>query len=113
MTEYFGRVRGAPTTYLDATDGNMTDVRLCIARFGEDPEKVLKAFWKEHDGTFAVVPLFAYGLPPRKALCSAKSLAVAVQYVELETGSTSEQEWKAACQRYNVAWPKRLEPKAA
>jgi hypothetical protein len=108
MTGFFDRVRGAPTTYLDATDGNMTDVRLVIARFGEDPEKVLRQFWKEHDGSFAVVPLFAYGNPPRKQLCTARSLAAAVQSVELETGSTAEQAWREACDFHHVAWPKRL-----
>jgi hypothetical protein len=109
MTGFFDRVRGAPTTYLDATDGNMTDIRLVIARFGEDPEKVLRQFWKEHDGTFAVVPLFAYGNAPRKELCTARSLAAAVQSVDLETGSAAEQQWKTACEHHCVAWPKRLQ----
>jgi hypothetical protein len=112
-THYFDRVRQAPSTYVDSHDGALTDVRMCVARVGEDANKVLDAFWREHrGGSFSVIPLFAVGNAPRKELCSARSLTSALQTLgELDAGSAIEQQWRAACEAHAVAWPKRFQPK--
>ena len=113
MTEFFGSVRGALSVYCSSDDGQLTDARFVLARFGEDPDKVVAAFWREHgDGRFAIVPLFAYGAPPRRELCSQKSLAAALQTVTIEPSSVVEQQWKSVCEAHNVAWPKRLQSAA-
>lgn len=110
MTEFFDKVRNAPSTYVDANDGMLTDCRLVIYRHGEDPEMVLQAFAEEHRGhaNFAIIPLAAYGNPPRKELCNQRSLVSALQSAIVEPNSVSEQQWKAVCEFHSVAWPKRL-----
>ena len=113
MTEFFDKVRGALSCYTDASDGQLTDVRIILCRFGEDPQKAIDQFWKENHGSFAVIPLFAYGNPPRKELCSRTSLAAALQTVTFDTGSATERQWKEAAEALHVAWPKRLTPRAA
>jgi hypothetical protein len=61
VTEFFGSVRGALSVYCDNNDGALTDARFILARFGEDPDKVVATFWREHNsGNFTVIPLFAY-----------------------------------------------------
>jgi hypothetical protein len=114
VSEFFASVRGALSVYCDNNDGTLTDARFILARFGEDPDKVIAAFWREHaDGRFSIVPLFAYGTAPRTELCSQRSLAAALQTATIEPSSVVEQQWKAVCEAHNVAWPKRLESKAA
>src|SRR6478672_10473992 len=110
MTEqFFDKVRGALSCYTDAADGHLTDVRIILCRFGEDAQKCIEAFWQQNrDGYFAVIPLFAYGNPPRKELCSQKSLLAALQTVTFDIGSNTEMQWRAVCQELHVAWPKRL-----
>jgi hypothetical protein len=109
VAEFFGSVRGALSVYCDSNDGTLTDARFILCRYGEDPDKVVATFWREHQsGNFSVVPLFAHGLPPRSELCSQRSLAAALQTATIEPGGTVEQQWKAACEAHNVAWPKRL-----
>ena len=74
MVEYFDKVRSAPSTYVDSNDGMMTDVRLVIYRHGEDPQKVIAAFYAEHrEANFAIIPLPSFGNPPRRDLCSPRS----------------------------------------
>jgi hypothetical protein len=109
MTEqFFDKVRGALSCYTDASDGQLTDCRIILCRFGEDPQKAIDQFWKENTGNFAVIPLMAYGNPPRAQLCSQKSLLAALQTVTFDVGSATEMQWTAVCQVLHVAWPKRL-----
>jgi hypothetical protein len=110
MAEFFSSTRGGITLYVDSHDGTLTDCRFVMARFGEDPDKIVATFWREHgDANFSIVPLFAYGSAPRAELCSQRSLAAAMQSVEIEPGDFIEQQWKAVCAAHNVAWPKRLQ----
>jgi hypothetical protein len=110
VTEFFGGVRGALSVYCDSDDGQLADARFVLARFGEDPDKVVATFWREHNsGNFSVIPLFAYGVAPRSELCSQRSLAAALQTVTIEPSSVVEQQWKVVCEAHNVAWPKRLQ----
>jgi hypothetical protein len=109
MTEFFDKVRGALSCYCDAADGHLTDVRIILCRFGEDPQKAIAQFWRENTGDFSVVPLVAYGAAPRWELCSPKSLVAALQTVTFDVGSRTEQIWKAACEHHSVSWPKRLQ----
>lgn len=110
MTDFFGKLRNAPSTYLDDNDGALSDVRLVIYRFGEDPQTVIQTFFEEHRGhaNFAIIPLPAYGLPPRKELCTQKSLVSALQVAVVEPNSVQEQSWKSCCELHSVSWPKRL-----
>ena len=113
MTEFFASVRGALSVYCDSNDGALTDARFILCRHGEDADKAIQAFWKEHgSANFAVVPLFAHGNPPRKELCTQQSLAAALQSAAIEPGSTTEQQWRAVCEALHVAWPKRLQTAA-
>jgi hypothetical protein len=79
-----------------------------LAFFGEDPAKVVEAFWQEHRGDFTVVQVFGYGAVPRRELCSQESLVGALRTVSIERGSMIELKWKQLCEQMNVAWPKRL-----
>jgi hypothetical protein len=113
-TDHFSRTSGSFTLYTGSEKDHMAQVRFCLARFGEDPDKVLKAFWTEHKtGDFAVVPLFAYGLPPRRELCTPKSLSSALAQVDLQPGGLPWMKWKALADQLNVTWPVRLREKAA
>jgi hypothetical protein len=40
-------------------------------------------------------------------------LASALQTVQLEPGGFIEMKWRELCEQMNVAWPKRLQGKAA
>jgi hypothetical protein len=82
-------------------------VRFILVRQGEDPDLAIAAFWKEHRGHWSVVPLYSYGAAPRSELCTARSLAAALQVATIPTEAT--QKWRAACELHNVAWPRRLE----
>jgi hypothetical protein len=110
----FEHPRSIGTIYVDRADGdNMANPRLVMARVGEDAEKVVAAFWDEWPtGDFVIAPIFFYGLAPRRSLCSAKSIASALQTIQLEPNSILEQKWKELAEQFNVAWPKRLQPQA-
>jgi hypothetical protein len=111
MTEYFDKVRSAPSAYVDSNDGALTDVRIVIYRHGEDPQRVIQAFYEEHRGhcNFAVIPLASYGNPPRKELCTQKSLSAALAVEDIGPNSVEGQIWRACAEALNVAWPKRLQ----
>jgi hypothetical protein len=111
MTDYFKRVTGNFSLYSDAAGS--PDVRFAVAHFGEDAELVVAAFWKERGGDFSIVPLFAFGAAPRRDLCTQKSLVAALQTVQFDLGSRTEQQWKACCEHHKVPWPKRLQGEAA
>ena len=110
MTAFFDKVRSAPSTFVDSNDGMLTDVRLVIYRHGECPQRVIRVFYEEHKGecNFSIIPLPAYGNPPRKELCTQKSLVDALQVAEIEPNGHTEMQWKAVCEFHSVAWPKRL-----
>jgi hypothetical protein len=107
----FEHPRSIGTIYVDRADGdNMANPRLVMARVGEDAEKVVAAFWDEWPrADFVIAPIFFYGLAPRRSLCSAKSIAAALQTIQLEPNSTLEQRWKELAEQFNIAWPKRLQ----
>ena len=111
MSDYFTQIKGGFSVHVQEHD--FEGVRFALARFGEDPDKVLAAFWKENNGggDFEVVPLFSHGAAPRTELCSQRSLAAALQTASIEPGSRTEQQWKAVCEAHCVAWPTRLKPK--
>lgn len=110
MSEFFSQIKGGFSVHVE--EDAFAGVRFALARFGEDPDKVLAAFWKENSiGDFELVPLFAYGAAPRSEPCTARSLAAALQSVTIEPGSRTEQQWKAVCEQHNVAWPTRLQPR--
>jgi hypothetical protein len=111
MTEYFDRIKSVGTIYLsdEHGDGQLADIRLVAYRFGEDVERVVTQFWKEHPNVaFSIAPVASYGSPPRSALCTKRSLEAALKTVSLEIGSRTEQQWRAACAHYRVTWPARL-----
>jgi hypothetical protein len=111
MTKFFDRVGGGFCIYTDVAGS--PDVRFVLANFGEDSEKVISAFWKERGGDFSIVPLFAFGAAPRRELCTPKRLVTALQTVQFDAGSRTEQQWKACCEHHKVPWPERLQGKAA
>ena len=113
MTDHFPHVRGSFSIYVGGRDDTIDNVRFVLAFFGEDPTKVIEAFWQEHHGDYAIVPLFAYGAVPRRELCTQKSLTAALQTVDIGPGRFTEMKWKKLCEQMNVAWPKRLQGKAA
>lgn len=112
MTNFFSKLRGARSTYVSDDDGMLVESRdiICICHFGEDPDKCIDAFWREHPDAapFLLIPQFAYGNAPRKELCTQKSLVAALQTAVIEPGSHMELKWKEVCKFHNVAWPKRL-----
>ncbi len=112
MTHFFEHVRGGFSIHVEGDGPSVPAVRFCLARFGEDADRVLKAFWQEVGaGDFEVVPLFSHGAAPRLELCTQRSLAAALQTVTLEPSSRSEQQWKQVAQALEVQWPARLTPK--
>jgi hypothetical protein len=110
----FEHARNIGTIYVDRGDGdNMANPRLVMARFGEDAEKIVEAFWNEWPrADFVIAPIFFYGLPPRRSLCSARSVSAALQTIMLEPNSILEQRWKELAEQFSVAWPKRLQAQA-
>jgi hypothetical protein len=107
---YFENVKGGFSIYTDASaDGSAPNVRFCLAYFGEDAEKVLEAFHKEHRTDCLMVPIFGYGsMGPRIELSSPRSLAAALATATIEPDGVVGQQWRAACEYHGVAWPKRL-----
>ena len=106
MTDYFDRLKGGTTIYYGSE--GVSDVRLILMHYGEDPDRVISAFWAERKGDFLVAPIVAYGAVPRRELCSQQSLVDALRTVRIEPGSTIEMKWKELCEQMAVAWPKRL-----
>ena len=48
MTEYFASVRGALSVYCSSDEGQLTNARFVLSRFGEDQDKVVAASFHEH-----------------------------------------------------------------
>jgi hypothetical protein len=104
---YFDKIKSAGTVYLsdENGDGQLADVRLAVARLGEDMSKVVAQFWEEHPNVgFAIAPIVPHGLLP---LCSMASLTAALAVTSFETGSTTEKKWREACEYYGVKWPSK------
>ena len=111
MTSYFGRVRGGGTYHLEDEEG--VSLQFCVGYFGEDETLLVEAFWKEEGaGSFLVAPIIAYGKAPRSALCSRASLLKALETTKVNPDSREGQQWREACQRHGIQWPK-TKPKAA
>ena len=113
VTDFFSQIKGGFSVHVE--EDGFTGVRFCLARFGEDPDKVLAQFWRENSGggDFELVPLFSYGAAPRLELCSQRSLASALQSVTIAPGSRTEQQWQAVANQLGVAWPTRIPAKEA
>lgn len=106
MDELFGRVRAVSTMYTpDVEDINP---RFVLAIFGEDAALVVQQCSKETPGDFLPVPVFAYNAVPRRGLVSQKSLAAALQVVDLEVDSVPWKRWRELAEELDVAWPRRL-----
>jgi hypothetical protein len=107
---YFSQARSINTLYCDKEGDSLSDVRLCLARFGEDVELVLGRFWDEvPSASFTVVPIFSHGLPPRRALSTKRSILDALETLPPESGSEMEKRWKELCRDLGVAYPKHLQ----
>lgn len=112
MSNFFEHIRGGFSIHVGNEGDGVPNVRFALGRYGEDADKILAAFWKEtNSADCEVIPLFAYGSPPRLELCTQRSLAAALQSVTIDAGSRTEQMWKAVAEALNVAWPARLTPK--
>jgi hypothetical protein len=106
---FFSQARGINTLYCDKEGDAVADVRFCLARHGEDPSLVLEKFWDEQPSSgFTVVPLFSYGLPPRRALSTAQSIEAALASVTLEPGSMLEKQWREVADGLGAQWPTPL-----
>ena len=111
--EFFTNTTGGFVLYAAKEGDAVQSCRFALARFGEDAEKVLEQFWDEQPGgNFQVVPVFAHGLPPRFPLCTARSIAAALQVVSFEPGSALEKQWREIAERLGVAWPQRFQTAA-
>ena len=113
MADLFPHIRGSFSIYVGDRSDAIDNVRFVLGFFGEDAQLIIEQFWKEHRGDFTVVPLFAYGAVPRRELCTQRSLTAALQTVTIGAGSFDEMKWKKLCEQFDVAWPKRLQSKAA
>jgi hypothetical protein len=103
---YFSQARGIGTVYLDREGDYLADVRFALARHGEDAGLVVERFWQEQPSSgYTIVPIFSYGLPPRRPLSTAQSIAAALESVTLEPGSKLEQQWKEVADGLGVPWP--------
>jgi hypothetical protein len=104
---YFQHARGINTLYCGKEGDALADVRFCLARHGEDASLVIEQFWDEQPSSgFTVVPLFAHGLPPRRALSTRQSIEAALASVSLEPGSALEMQWIEVATGLGVPWPK-------
>ena len=107
---FFATARPVGTIYCDREGDNLSDVRFALARFGEDVDLVLARFWEEVlSSNFTVCPVFAHGLPPRRALTSKRSILAALETLAPEPGSALEKQWKEVAKQLGVAWPKALQ----
>jgi hypothetical protein len=110
---FFSTARSVGTIYADKEGDNLADVRFCLCRYGEDVNLCLETFWQEQpSGGFTICPVFGHGLPPRLALTTARSLAAALQVIDLEPGSALEMQWREVADRLHVSWPKRFQSAA-
>jgi hypothetical protein len=111
---FFSQARSVGTVYLDREGDYLADIRFCLARHGEDATLVIERFWDEQPSSgFTVVPLFAHGLPPRRALSTRASIEAALQSVTLEPGSKLEQQWREVADALGARWPTPLQQEEA
>ena len=102
MTEkFFSKLRGGLSLYHEDVEG--IGFRFIVGFHGEDVSLLLKQFWREESGEYQVIPVFSYGGAPRAQFCTQRSLAAALQSADIEPGSRTEQQWKSACERHDVA----------
>jgi hypothetical protein len=111
--DFFSHTSGGFVLYSAKEGDTVSGCRFALARFGEDVNRVLEQFWEEQpSGNFVVVPVFSHGLPPRLPLSTARSIAAALQVIDLEPGSALEARWKEVADRLHVSWPKRFQSAA-
>jgi hypothetical protein len=110
----FEHAHGRFTLYVDTDGDHLTDARFILGMVGEDEELLVQKFWKEEGkGDFLVIPVFAYGRPPRRHLCSPQSLRDALRTVRIEPNSAMEQQWKEVCDYHGVPWPKQKQKESS
>jgi hypothetical protein len=103
-----GYIRGGFSLHVGAAE-EYTATHFVLARFGESADRVLEVFYQENPiSNFMVVPLFAYGLPPRRELVTQQSLTSALASVQLAADGQDTKAWKELAEEFNVAWPRRL-----
>lgn len=107
MTELFGRVRAISTIYSEDVEG--INPRFVLAHFGEDQQLVVQQCLQEVSQDFLPIPVFAYGPTPRRELTSQRSLAAALQVIDLTVDSIPWMQWRSLAEELNVSWPKRLQ----
>ena len=106
MANYFSHARSINTLYCSKEGYALEDLRFCLARHGEDATLVIEQFWAEQPAHgFVVAPIFAHGLPPRRALSTRASIEAALASVSLEPGSALEMQWKEVADGLGVPWP--------
>ena len=85
MMHFFEHVRGGFSIHVEGEGPFVPAVRFCLARFGEDADRVLTAFWQEVGaGDFEVVPLFSLRSRTSPRVMHSRSLAAALQTVSIE-----------------------------
>jgi hypothetical protein len=52
VSEFFSAIKGGFSVHVSEDD--FVGVRFALARFGEDPDKVVAAFWKENNTAEAI-----------------------------------------------------------
>jgi hypothetical protein len=111
---FFSQARGIGTVYLDREGDYLADVRFALARHGEDASLVVERFWQEQPSSgYTIVPLFAHGLPPRRALSTRQSIEAALASVSLEPGSMLEKQWREVADGLGAQWPTPLQQEEA
>jgi hypothetical protein len=116
MSEFFSKVSGGVSVCQDPEEERY-GVRFPIARFGECGMLLLEAFWRENPRTrdVAVVPLFAYGLPPRIGLSTKASLKAVLSQARatVDPNSTTHLAWVKTCGHFGLEFLASVEPAKA
>ena len=92
-------------------DGDAVEaVRFALCRHGEDPGLCLNQFFEEHaSADFQIALVWSFGLPPRRALSTKRSILAALDTIMPEPGSQMEQRWQELCRDLGVVWPRHLQ----
>jgi hypothetical protein len=112
--EYFNHCRGGFTLYSTKHADHMMHPAFALAYMGEDVQLVVDQFWRESSTNMdiVVIPIFAFGSPPRRKLTTPESLATALETIHLQPGSALTMRYQELARDLGVAWPKRLEQAA-
>jgi hypothetical protein len=108
--EYFNHCRGGFTLYSTKHFDHMVHPTFALAYFGEDMQKVVDQFWRETSTNvdIVVIPVFAFGSPPRRQLTTPESLAAALETIHLQPGNALTMRYQELARDLGVPWPDRL-----